>query len=119
MGDLSTNFSRWEFRCRCGCGRDSIDYETLAVLEDIRGHFNMRVRISSAHRCPGHNAHVGGSENSQHLHARAVDIVVEGAPASDVQAYLHMRYPDMYGIGSYKDFTHIDTRTGPAARWTG
>lgn len=119
MGDLSPNFNRSEFRCQCGCGLDSVDYETLMVLEDVRGHFGTQVKITSAHRCPSHNAAVGGSAKSQHLYARAVDIQVAGEPASSVQAYLHQRYPGSYGIGSYSTFTHIDTRSGPQARWVG
>jgi uncharacterized protein YcbK (DUF882 family) len=116
MGDLSTNFSRYEFECKCGCGLDSIDYETLAVLEDIRGHFAERVDITSSHRCQVHNINVGGLSNSQHLRARAADIKVNGVEPEEVQRYLLQRYPNIYGIGCYQTFTHIDTRKG-RARW--
>lgn len=116
MGDLSTHFSRYEFECKCGCGLDSVDYETLAALEDVRGHFDKRVDITSAHRCQVHNINVGGLSNSQHLRARAVDFKVDGVEPREVQNYLNARYPGCYGIGSYATFTHLDTRK-QKARW--
>lgn len=119
MGDLSTNFSRHEFACKCGCGADSVDYMTLLILEDIRDHFRRPVIIHSAHRCADYNQEVGGADHSQHPLARAVDFSVDSVHASEVQAYLKLRYPGMYGIGSYSSFTHIDTRTKGPARWDG
>jgi hypothetical protein len=33
-----------------------------------------------------------------------------------IYAYLCAKYPNKYGIGSYKSFTHVDTRA-IRARW--
>lgn len=117
MGDLSTHFSRAEFACKCGCGYDSIDYETLAILEDVRGHFGQAITVTSAHRCEEKNAEVGGAKDSQHLRARAVDFQVAGVSPADVQSYLRSRYQNIYGIGAYATFTHLDTRSNGPARW--
>jgi uncharacterized protein YcbK (DUF882 family) len=119
MGDLSLNFSRVEFACKCGCGLNSIDTETLAALEEMRSHFQVPVSILSAHRCPSHNKKVGGAINSQHLYARAVDIKVTDKTPKEVYDYLNQRYPSKYGLGLYRTFTHLDTRTNGPARWTG
>ena len=120
MGDLSKHFSRHEFKCKCGeCDSDTVDTELLTVLEDLREHFNVPVKINSSHRCPAHNAAVGGGDASQHKQGRAADIVVVGTNASDVQSYLKAKYPNTFGIGSYNTFTHIDTRTHGPARWDG
>ena len=113
---LSYFFSREEFACKCGCGYDTVDAELLKVLEDIRKHFNSPILISSATRCPEHNLNVGGSPTSQHLLGRAADIVVKNTPAKDVYIYLKNKYKGKYGIGSYSNFTHIDTR-GSESRW--
>ena len=120
MGDLSPNFSRYEFKCGCQeCSCDTVDAELLEVLEGVREHFQAPVTINSAHRCPSHNAAVGGSDASQHKQGRAADIVVEGVDAQDVQQYLKVLYPNRFGIGSYNSFTHVDTRTFGPARWDG
>ena len=118
MGDISRHFSRYEFRCRCKdhCGLDTIDGETLHVLEQVRVHFDKPIRITSAFRCFDHNLSVGGSFDSQHTKGRAADIQVEDTSPSEVYAYIDALYPNKFGLGSYSDFTHIDTRS-IKARW--
>lgn len=122
MGDISKHFSRHEFACRgqakgiCDCSFDTIDVETLAVIEDVRTHFGVVVHINSGARCLKYNRHVGSPDGSQHLKGRAVDITVSGVSPAKVHTYLINKYPDKYGIGSYPTFTHIDTRNYKA-RW--
>ena len=119
MGDLANNFSRNEFACNCGCGFDTVDAELLKVLRGIRMFFRSEVIINSGCRCTKHNTSVGGSPQSMHLIGRAADITVAGFVAEEVQWYLTGMYMDKYGIGSYKSFTHVDTRSGGKARWVG
>ncbi|WP_417842012.1 D-Ala-D-Ala carboxypeptidase family metallohydrolase [Terasakiella sp.] len=114
---LSPNFYRHEFACNCGCGFDTVDAELVVVVQDIRDHFGVPVSFNSACRCPAHNAAEGGAEHSLHLYARAADVVVKGVMPSKVHEYLIAKYPDRYGIGKYRTFTHIDTRTNGPARW--
>lgn len=116
MGDLSTHFSRSEFACRCGCGFDTADHELVCLLEDIRLHFNSQVIITGPNRCLWHNQEAGGARNSQHLYAKAADIVVVGVDADLVAGFLENRHPDRYGIGRYGNRTHVDVRR-PKARW--
>lgn len=118
MGDLTTHFSRHEFACKCGCGFDTVDVETLLVLEDIHDWFgNKPITINSGCRCAHHNRKEGGAARSQHVKARGVDFVVKDVHADEVADYLEEKYPNKYGIGRYNGRTHIDTRTGSAARW--
>lgn len=116
MGDLSKNFNRSEFACKCGCGYDTVDAELVVVLQDIADHFGESVIINSGCRCRAHNKAEGGGEFSQHLIARGADIDVVGVSPHDVQEYLLKKYKNKYGIGRYNSFTHIDTR-GTMARW--
>ena len=116
MGDLSTHFSSHEFECQCGCGFDEIDLELIEVLEDMREHFGVSVRINSGCRCVKHNKAVGGTKNSQHVKGTAADIVVLGVSPSEVHTYLADQYPNAYGLGRYNTFTHIDVRPRKA-RW--
>lgn len=115
MGDLTGNFSRHEFACSCGCGFDTVDVDTLTVLEQVRQHFNAPVKITSGCRCADHNAKIGGSKKSQHVRGRAADIQVQGVTPSDVADYIESIMVGG-GLGRYDTFTHIDTRSG-TARW--
>lgn len=117
MGDLSKNFNRSEFACKCGCGFATVDVELIAVLEDVREHFDNSVKINSGCRCREHNRRVGGELDSEHMKGTAADIVVDGVPAAQVHAYLAMKYPGRYGLGKYQNWTHIDVRQR-AARWS-
>jgi len=113
---LSKNFSKEEFACECGCGFDDVSQELVDVLQDLRDHFKEPVRITSACRCAEHNKDVGGALKSKHLLGIAADIVVSKVSHRLVQDYLEAKYPDTYGIGRYKSFTHIDVRE-KKARW--
>lgn len=120
MGDLSANFSRHEFKCKCGnCSCDTVDAELLRVLEQTRLDLGAAITVNSGNRCINHNRRVGGATESQHVRGRASDITTSVASPSEVANYLEKKYPGKYGIGRYKNFTHIDTRSGPAARWRG
>ena len=121
MGDLSSNFSRREFSCKCGCGMDTVDAELIMVLENLRwgqgvGGKSRAITVSSGCRCEEHNRNEGGGDNSQHLIGKAADIAVYGVTPKDVAEYLDKWHPDQYGIGRYETFTHIDVRS-KMARW--
>ncbi len=76
MGDLTQNFNRSEFACKCGCGFDSIDPTLVNMLQDSRDATALTYVIASGCRCEKHNAskEVGGRPNSAHLRGRAADI---------------------------------------------
>jgi uncharacterized protein YcbK (DUF882 family) len=115
MGDLTANFSRHEFACKCGCGFDTVDYDLVDILQRFRDFIERRVTVTSGCRCPAHNDKVGGGEDSQHLYGRAADIVVDQVPAEIVYEYFDgLNTP---GVGKYSGWTHVDSRTGPMARW--
>jgi uncharacterized protein YcbK (DUF882 family) len=115
MGLISDNFKREEFACRCGCGFDTVDAMLLEYLEAIRLHFGKPVTITSGCRCPFHNNLVGGSDRSQHTLGRAADIIVKDVDPAKVQSYAESI--GCAGVGSAKNFTHIDSRSKHGARW--
>jgi uncharacterized protein YcbK (DUF882 family) len=117
---LSEFFHRSEFACKCGCGFNTVDAELLEALEAVRKYFGNPVIITSGCRCPDYNRSIdGASPKSQHMRGRAADIIVKDVPAGEVYSFLTRKYYNVYGIGKYADFTHIDTRTGSAVRWQG
>lgn len=117
---LSKHFRRSEFACQCKCGFDTADAMLVEALEAIREHFKEAVVITSACRCPEHNAKVGGAQKSsksagsQHLYGRAADIVVHLTSPATVADYA-----EKLGLstGRYSTFTHIDTRSNGPKRW--
>lgn len=113
---LSANFYRDEFECKCGCGFDTVDAELVQVLQDVRDEFDESILITSGCRCPKHNAKEGGATTSMHLTGKAADFVVKGIHADLVADYLESLYPDRYGIGRYSGRCHIDVRA-KKARW--
>jgi uncharacterized protein YcbK (DUF882 family) len=115
MGDISVHFNRAEFACQCGCGFDTVDTVLLEALESIRNEFEKPIRVTSGCRCESHNASIGGALRSQHKEGRASDIKVKGISprvVADFAEALGM------SVGRYDTFTHIDSRSGPPARWT-
>jgi len=113
MSKISPHFSREEFACKCGCGFDTVDAELLNVAETVREHIGAYTP-SSACRCKNHNKAVGGSDKSQHLIGRAIDIPYNNP--RELYNYLNELYPNTFGIGLYNTFVHIDTRN-KKARW--
>jgi uncharacterized protein YcbK (DUF882 family) len=117
MTKLTENFNRSEFACNCGCGLDTVDSETVRILQEIRDHYNKPITINSGCRCKEYNDLIGGSKNSQHVKCRAVDFYIKGEDTFELYVHVRDTYPDIGGIGRYPNFIHIDTRTGYKARW--
>lgn len=129
MGDLTRNLSRHEFACNCGCGFDTVDAELVIIIQDSADYFsakdgiNIRIDITGPNRCKQHNINEGGASNSQHVYARAADYKLfnrytgEQIHPDRVADYLEQKYIGKYGIGRYKNRTHVDTRTNGPARW--
>lgn len=121
MGDLSKNFSRKEWECKCGCGFNTVDAELIKVLqEDVRDYYKKPVTITpnGGCRCHIHNIACGGSNKSQHIQGKAADIKVEGISPEVIYFYLCKKFPGKYGFGLYKTFVHVDVREDEA-RWSG
>lgn len=131
MGDLSTNLSRSEFACKCGCGFDTVDIVLVPALQFVVEHYGfkmkkrMHIEITSGCRCAAHNKAIKGSDGSWHLVSRAADFKLYWVneygrkvyvPAYRVAQFLDSQFPTTYGIGTYDTFTHLDTRA-EKARW--
>lgn len=114
----SKHFSENELKCKCGCDFKGMDEGFMLKLEKIRqdSRWGKPIRLSSAYRCPSHNAKVSGTgETGPHTTARAVDCLIssEDAILFTVIAYQH----GMTGIGWKQKgdyisrFVHIDDLT--------
>lgn len=78
MGDISKNFDRKEFACKCGCGLDNISQALIDTVQAIRDAAATPVIVNCGCRCKKHNAEVGGVANSSHMEGLAADIYISG-----------------------------------------
>ena len=108
MGDLSDNFSRYEFECSCGCGFDDVDDYHVEQLQEISNITGIRMVINSGCRCTEHNEDVGGSFDSDHLSGEGSDIAVSSSRDRFrlVEAAIKV---GISRIGIAKTFVHFGT----------
>lgn len=113
MGDISRNFSKHEFECKCGCGKSNPTIELVATLQDMRDYIksatgkDMPIVINSGVRCDKHNKDVNGADQSAHLTGEAADIAV----SSSYERYWILKAAMIIGVKrvAVEDgFIHID-----------
>lgn len=80
LGDLSANFNRSEFACKCGCGANNVSMVLVDKLQKLRDAVGRAIVINSACRCHDHNARVGGVMDSAHLSSE-----LEACEAADIK----------------------------------
>ncbi len=114
--NLSKHFTDDEFLCHCGCGEKAIASSLVRLLEKIRVHFGVPVKVTSGRRCKIWNKAVGGTRSSQHLKGKAADIQVKGISPDQVADYVESLWRLGGGLGRYHTFTHVDVRWNKA-RW--
>lgn len=101
-------FKKSEFRCRCGCGADSMEEKLIRNAVKVREHFNKPVNVTSGIRCSTHNARVGGVSNSRHLSGKAMDFSVSGFSASSVLDYVQKLPGIRYAYAIDSQHVHMD-----------
>jgi len=124
MGDLSKDFSMYEFDCHDGT-KVPDQYKTNVlrlvneVLQPLRDITGSPIHVHSGYRTVSYNRACGGVVRSQHLVAKAADISIDGMDADYVNALMygfmmarHTYYKQGGGVGWYKGFTHVDIRDG-------
>ena len=116
---ITPHFQVKEFACTDGSRVVFISDDLVNLLENIRVHYGKPLHINSAYRTVTYNSKVSGSSsNSMHTYGLAADIRVEGVSPDRVADYAEQLLGDHGGVGRYKTFTHVDTRS-EKARWNG
>ena len=116
---ITPHFRVYEFACNDGSDPVFISQALADILENIRVHFGKPVHINSGYRTVSYNKTVSGSSStSQHCNGLAADIKVAGVSPSAVADYAEQLLGSHGGVGRYKTFTHIDTRS-EKSRWNG
>ena len=120
MGDLSKNFSSYEFQCRCGCGRGKMSPSLIEQLQMAREILGTSIDVESGIRCAGHNKKIGGVPGSAHVPADLNDNEGEVSHAVDLRVlssskrfalYDGARAAGISRIGIGRNFLHLDNDT--------
>ena len=122
LGNLSTNFYSYEFRCPCKkCRRKKVRVSSLLIfkLEMVKMAFGGKpVIILSGNRCPEENKRVGGHPNSAHIPSpdgEAADIKIRGIKPIDIG--LAAEKIGGLRIGVAKTYCHLDVRPPSPSRF--
>ena len=123
LGDLSTNFWKFEFRCPCPkCRRKKVLVDDLLLfkLEMVRIECGNRpMIINSGNRCPEENKKVGGHPDSAHVpkpKGKGADAKVKGVKPIDVG--LAAEKVGGLRIGIAKTYCHMDVKpSNPSRFW--
>lgn len=107
------NFTRAEFACN-HCGEFFYDESVFDKAQHLRQALQAPVRVNSAHRCPVHNALVGGAPLSHHKRI-AMDVSTVGLDRHKVRKAA--KDVGFAGFGFYQSFIHLDA--GPKRFWFG
>jgi len=111
MGDLSKNFGKKEFACKCGCGANKVDKAFIWKLQYARDLAGIPFPISSGCRCPAHNKREEGRSRSDHLttedsYCEGADIACDNS-ASRFKILSAALSAGFRRIGVSKEFVHL------------
>ena len=105
MGDLTKNFSRWEFACKCPCKADHMSETLVKRLQLVRDDYGDLMFIESSDRCRTHNEKANGNPNSEHIYGDAVDIMCHSSVPRLTLIELLLKH-GFRRIGIHKAFIH-------------
>jgi uncharacterized protein YcbK (DUF882 family) len=125
MTRLTQNFTLEEFACKDGTPvpedlRGNVQ-ELANNLQVLRDYLGEPIQVNSGYRTPAWNAsREGSAKNSQHLKAKAADIVCKSKTPKQLGAIIEKliaaKKMKQGGLGIYPGFVHYDVR-GRRARW--
>lgn len=108
-----------KFACKCGkpgCDAVPVTEHLVACFEKLEALWKRPLAVTSGSRCEQHNQYVGGTQHSQHLLGRAIDLWMPDRGTAIAIATLARKVGFM-GIGVGEHLLHIDVRPWPPARW--
>jgi zinc D-Ala-D-Ala carboxypeptidase len=99
-------FTQNEFVCKCGCGKNDINFDLVKKLEYIRETLDRPMVIHSGCRCETYNKLVGGKTDSAHMEGNAADVGIDGGVMR--YAFLLLAMKIFKRVGVYGTFCHVD-----------
>ena len=114
MGDLTANFNRVEFECKCGCGKDDIKDDLAVKVQLVRDLIKRPIRINSGIRCAQHNANTKAKPTSSHVDGWAADLGYSGS--AERYELLKAAMEVFARVGIAKTFIHVDVDPNKSPR---
>lgn len=109
MGDISKNFDKSEFMCKCGCKKSLYNERFLEKLQTLRDYIKTPITVSSGYRCSKHDKAVGGTGYGTHTLGIAADITAKGMTSK--QLAFAAESLGFGGIGLIDSkYVHVDMR---------
>ena len=116
-GQLTTNFHIREFKCNDGTKVPQELFDNVKELAEnlqvLRDYICETLHINSAYRHEAYNKKIGGSPKSQHLKAKASDLVSKSFTpkqlAARIKKLILAGKMKQGGVGIYPSFVHYDT----------
>jgi zinc D-Ala-D-Ala carboxypeptidase len=113
MENITDNFSRAEYACKCGCGKDNIKDELAIKVQQVRDILGRSITINSGIRCSNHNSAINATPTSSHIEGWAADLAYNGA--SNRYELLHAAMQVFDRVGIAKTFIHVDVDANKTA----
>lgn len=123
MGDLTKNFSRWEFACNgenCCEHSSPISLQLIDCIQKLRDIIGKAISVNCGFRCNKHNTETPGAvPDSQHTLGLAADLDTPDGITDQQFAKFAEMIPEFLdgGIGIYPGRIHVDIRKTGKARW--
>lgn len=130
MGDISKNFSMYEFIQSDTANAKKIDNTptkvnemkiidlVMNICQPVRDYMNISCTVNSGYRCPALNKAVGGATNSAHMQGGAADITF-GSKTLNKKAFDWIKKNCKYrqliwekGDSSGPQWIHVEYRDG-------
>ena len=114
MGNLSANFSKYEFQCPC-CGKVKINPRLITKLEEVRKAIgDIPIEITSGYRCKKYNQSINGYSDSPHLYGLAADTRCK---LGIIDYALKANLVEGIRLGIYPNHLHIDIENPVPSRY--
>jgi len=113
MGDLTLNFDRSEFACKCGCGKNDIKDELAFKIQVVRELIKRPISINSGIRCLAHNTANNSKPTSSHIDGWAADLGYKGSMERYTLLSAITQVFDRVGVAN--TFIHVDVDANKTA----
>lgn len=117
MGDVSKNFNRADFVCRCiDCralpNSPATKQSVIDGVQSLRDSMGKPLVVTRGVSCAKHNEAVGGATDSRHLafHADGVDLAIDGPEEAYQIVDIAMKQRFFTTIRVYPHHVHLDAR---------